>query len=154
MQPAEKQIGSKALRYIIGASILMLALMLFSELSCSLLGLCTNWFPLAEFIGFWEMLGITSALVFSSFSIRALRRTQQSALLAPPGTQPPTSNSEAPLPPNPKPADSPPPEHSSSSWRDLFNQLSAEEKQTLKSIMEQHCIPRAAQVSDETSESA
>lgn len=153
MQPAEKQIGSKAIRYLIGASILLLALMLFSELSCSLLGLCTNWFPLAEFIGFWEMLGITTALVFSSFSVRALRRNNHSPVLPLSDAPPHTTEDHYPLLKNQEKPQSPPREQPYS-WRHLFNQLSTEEKQKLKSIMEEHCIPPAQEVADDKSKSA
>ena len=157
MQPAEKQIGSKFARYSIGASILLLALMLFSELSCSLLGLCINWFPLAEVIGFWEMLGITTALVFSSFSVRALRHLRQGGFATTPA-----ESIESPPPPAEDPAPDPhpaeqtafAPQKRSGSWRDLFDQLSAEEKENLKRIMEQHCVPPAARVREGKSESA
>lgn len=154
MQPAEKQIGSKFARYSIGASILLLALMLFSELSCSLLGLCINWFPLAEVIGFWEMLGITTALVFSSFSIRALRHVRQAGSPSPEHSTPPVEDS---LPvPDPHPAEQTAfvPQKRTGSWRDLFDQLSAEERENLKRIMEQHCVPPAARTREKKSESA
>lgn len=138
---------------MIGASILLLALMLFSELSCSLLGLCTDWFPLAEFFGFWEMMGISIALVFTSFSIRALRRSQRARL---------ASASDSPAQPVDElsalldePASNvPAAPKRTSRWRDLFNQLSDEEKRKLKTIMEEHCVRPDEQQEDDKPESS
>lgn len=136
MIPDANQIGSKATRYLIGASIVMLALILFSEFSCQVLGLCKNWFPPAELVGFWEMMGISVAGLFAGLSIRTLRHRGDSERTEP--AIPNTPQSSDHIEPTSPPA--PPSSSTNSRWRALFNQLSEEERQTLKTIMEEHCV--------------
>ncbi len=137
MIPGAKQTDSKAIRYLIGASILMLALMLFSEFSCSLLGLCKNWFPPAELVGFWEMMGISTAFLLAGLSIRSLRQPRNPEQDAENTESFVDDNASTPVDCVEPLAASP--AKTSSRWRTLFNQLSEEEKQKLKGIIEKHC---------------
>lgn len=137
MVPDAKQTGSKATRYLIGASILMLALILFSELSCSLLGLCKNWFPPAELVGFWEMMGISTAFLFAGLSIRVLRQSKEGEQEEHSAFATPTDSCITTHPEQEKSPDQP--QKNASRWKALFNQLSEEEKQKLKVMMEKHC---------------
>ena len=140
MVPDAKQTGSKATRYLIGASILMLALILFSELSCSLLGLCKNWFPPAELVGFWEMMGISAAFLFAGLSIRTLRQPKEIEQEESNPYSTPGNNDSFAAHPEQEPCPGQgQAQKNTSRWKALFNQLSEEEKQKLKVMMEKHC---------------
>ncbi len=139
MRRTANQTAPKALRYLIGASILLLALMLFSELSCSILGLCTNWFPLAHLLGFWEVMGISTAVLFSSLAIHSLRRSRISrassaAPLFPPDDLEPDTGEYRAVRNDPGSL------RRREGWRPLIKQLSDEEKQRLKLLMEERCF--------------
>ena len=142
MRRETNQTEPKVLRYFIGASILLLALMLFSELSCSLLGLCTNWFPPARFLGFWEVMGISTALLFSVFAIRSLRRSRfsrKTESISPSSQDDVTSSSQSTPVTSPQtiPTGNSP---QTKGWRPLIKQLSDEEKEHLKSLIEEGCF--------------
>ena len=113
----------------------MLALMLFSELSCSLLGLCTNWFPPAEIIGFWEMMGISTSLLFATLSFRSLR---QGRILTSDASSPdPASSQHRECYENAFRRLASTPEQG---WKALFEELTDDERQRIKDIMEQKCF--------------
>ncbi|MCB0712408.1 MAG: hypothetical protein KDD67_08780 [Ignavibacteriae bacterium] len=136
MRQEAHQTAPKALRFIIGASILLLALMLFSELSCSILGLCTNWFPPARFLGFWEVMGISTALLFASLALNALRRSRLSSSTSSAHTPEQTPMGKESF----SQTKSPSVQQRSGGWRPLVQQLSDEEKEHLKIIMEERCF--------------
>ncbi|MGE3802127.1 MAG: hypothetical protein AB7H80_14010 [Candidatus Kapaibacterium sp.] len=136
MRQEAHQTAPKALRFTIGASILLLALMLFSELSCSILGLCTNWFPPARFLGFWEVMGISTAILFASLALNALRRNRLSS-----STSSVHSQEQAPVENESfTQTKQPSLQQRSGGWRPLVQQLSDEEKEHLKVMMEERCF--------------
>ena len=129
MRREAHQIVPKALRYIIGASILLLALMLFSEVSRSILGFCTE-----GLLGFWEMLAISTALLFCFFALQSLRRVRFHS------SPPSQIDSDSSVPQDQasqKRFSSPFPRRD---WRPLVAQLSKEEKRRLRVLMEERCF--------------
>jgi hypothetical protein len=146
MTPERRDKTSKSINYFIGASTLLLALMLFSQLSCSILGLCTNWFPPAQILGFWEMMAISTAGLVGALSLRFIRRTSERRTADNSGTSD-----------HPPAASSPVAPHSSTTtntllkvptWKRLFNQMSDEEKESLRSMMEERCFAPHEKASD------
>ena len=137
MKSEAHQTETKVIRYIIGASILLLALILFSELSCSILGVCSSWLPFAHILGFWEIMGISTAILFTTLAIRSLQRNRLSKSGKEQKPEAPTLNT-----PSDTCTCSPSslPQQRTQGWRMLFEQLSDEEKKDLKILMEERCF--------------
>ncbi len=136
MSSATNRSDTKILRYAIGASTLVLALMLFSQVSCSILGYCADWFGI-PILGFWEVLGILTALLFGYFSIRSLRRT--------PPENKNLRNSDSPDREVTDPSlfnvrDITIQERTRERWQSICDHLSEEEKSRLRTLLEQRVI--------------
>ncbi len=124
------EIANNRMKFIvIGASALVLALIAFSGLSWCAIIACGQ--RLASIpVGYWELLGGTSIAVFAILFIRPLRnrllpRQLRSEL---------QSSTEAVVM-----APDVIPETKESNWRDLYSQLSKDEREMFKSIMKRYC---------------
>lgn len=132
MRSAINRSDTKILRYAIGAGTLVLALMLFSQVSCSIMGYCADWFGI-PILGFWEVLGIFTALLFGYFSIRALRSipsensSERSDLDS--FDSPPMNLRETTIQ-----------ERTRERWQSFCDRLSEEEKSRLRTVLEQRVI--------------
>lgn len=146
MRPADQTTESRALRYTIGAGIMVLALMLFSQLSCSILGYCADWFGLPV-LGFWEVLAIATGLLVSFLAARILFRSRSVSL------EPSLSAVTSELDTGDlslgdvEPVESVSPlrretiqERTRERWQAFCERLSDEEKRSLRSILEQKVL--------------
>lgn len=147
MRPANNRADSKLLRYFIGAGTLVLALMLFSQLSCSIMGYCADWFGI-PILGFWEMLGVTTALLFAYFSVRALMRDEKSSRPSSRESGLSTHEKEAMIwksvesalkerEGEPETRDGSIQERTKERWQSFCERLTEEEKNRLKLLLEQ-----------------
>ena len=150
MRSATDRSDTKLLRYAIGAGTLVLALMLFSQVSCSIMGYCADWFGFPV-LGFWEILGIFTAILFGYFSIRALLQLRTDR--PDPRSQPPHNDavpqSETRFAPPSFLDDSEEIDGDRDStiqgkarerWQSFCERLSDEEKHRLRSMLEQRVI--------------
>ena len=143
MKSEANQTKTKAIRYIIGASILLLTLILFSELSCSILGVCSSRLPFAHIFGFWEMMGISTAILFATLAIHSLRRNRVSKAQREGASGSGIANesfTEQAI--NHSPLSQQLSYRQTNGWRYLFEQLTDEEKKHMKILMEEHCFKR------------
>lgn len=147
MNRNDTQKAGKALRYLIGASIMVLALMLFSGLCSVALGFCVSWFPLVKQFGFWEVMGISAALLLCAMASRAILVRRRFDDEIPPSD----GESEAQVPTEPGPPGSPA-HRRSPRWRQLLDQLTQEEKRRLKTIIEEQYldVPAASTAEEQT----
>lgn len=146
MRPANQTTESRALRYTIGAGIMVLALMLFSQLSCSILGYCADWFGLPV-LGFWEVLAIATGLLVSLLAARILFRSRATSLqLSLSAVTPEFDPGDLPLS-DVEPVESALPlrretiqERTRERWQAFCERLSDEEKRSLRSLLEQKVL--------------
>jgi hypothetical protein len=65
---------SRPLRLAVGAGITVLLMMLLSQISCEILGLCAVVVPDLPLLTFWEVMSVLTILLFIGLSTRLLRR--------------------------------------------------------------------------------
>jgi len=121
--------NNKGKLFAIGAGALVLALIAFSGLCWSLQGLCSDYIAGIRFT-YWEIVGISSVSFVGLLLIRPIGKHWLSS----------RSNAPAPAPEEHliEPA-TPPAKEESGSWRDLYAQLSQDERQAFKALMEKYC---------------
>lgn len=126
MIPATDRRTTRTIRYAVGLGVLALALLAASQISCSVMGMCADWFGLPV-LGFFETLGILTAAIFSLFALRFLRRKSSSAtgptLAHPTSDADRLSESNEPLP---TPRDR---------WERFCERLSDEEKRRVRDLL-------------------
>lgn len=137
----------------IGAGALVLALIAFSGLGWCAIIACGHRMASIS-VGYWELLGGTSAAVLAVLFIRPLRnrflpRQLRSApdllpaavlpaAVFPPAEEPVISP-QIPSPAIPSPEEEAAEETKDSNWRQLYSQLSTDEREMFKSIMKKYC---------------
>lgn len=131
----------------IGAGALVLALIAFSGLSWCAIIACGHRMASIS-VGYWELLGGTSAAVLAVLFIRPLRnrflpRQLRTGPAVPPATLPPATVLPAPEEPALS-AETPiretvDEEGKDGNWRQLYSQLSSDEREMFKSIMKKYC---------------
>lgn len=65
---------SRAIRLAVGSGVTILLMMLLSQISCEILGLCALVVPDLPLLTFWEVMSILTILLFIGLSVRLLRR--------------------------------------------------------------------------------
>ncbi len=121
----------------IGVGALVLALIAFSGLGWCAIVACGHRMASIS-VGYWELLGGTSAAVLAVLFIRPLRNRflprqlrSGNALLQP--AEQPSVLVETPLP------ETDAEETGDGNWRQLYSQLSSDEREIFKSIMKKYC---------------
>ncbi len=117
----------KILRYVIGAGIIVFALISFSGVCWCALGICSKWFSLAYIMTYWEILSISAVALFGAIIVRSFRK--QPAVTS--GNVIDTAN----VVPEDKECNENTPK-----WKELYDQLSDEERQKFKDLVKQHCV--------------
>ena len=111
------------------------------------MGYCADWFGI-PILGFWEMLGITTALLFAYFSIRALTRADSNSKSAHHGSELSERESEEMIwncvesalqerEAQEESRDGSLQERTKERWQSFCERLSDEEKHRLKLLLEQ-----------------
>jgi hypothetical protein len=116
------------IKLAIGAIVLTLGLMAFSSLCWLACRKCSKDNILSSF-GFWELVGVGAISFFGVVIWRSMRKRRESAL----GDEYPMAGEVDPVPPPP-----PQPERTGN-WRTLYAQLSHDEREKLKAMMEKYC---------------
>ncbi len=136
----------RPLLYFIGACTLVSALMVFSGVCW---GVLTLWGDKESglTIGYWELFWIATTMVIGSLAVRLVRRRPDSASpgfsssdWSPPDW--PSPDPASPHWPSPDPAavaavDLPP--RGEKNWRELYKELSPEERREMKRLLDRYC---------------
>lgn len=113
--------NKRAILYAIGAGTLLLALMAFSALCFGVIHVCHRWLAMAV-LSFWEILGVSITSFFGFILIRSIYRRRSS--MADNSISRRLRESV---------------ECRSGSWRELYDQLSEEERLEMKEVMRKYC---------------
>ncbi len=146
MDPKSFRNNKRLTLYAIGAGTLLLALMAFSFLFFGVIHVCGRWIAMAMF-SFWEVLGIS---IISAVGFMLVRSWQRRG--APAGTDRSLSRrlrsaveerlaveDRPPVTERPPVAERPPVNTCSPNFRNLYDQLSEEERLELKAMMRKYC---------------
>ncbi len=126
--------NNKGKLFAIGAGALVLALIAFSGLCWSLQGLCSDYIAGIRFT-YWEIVGISSVSFVGLLLIRPIGKHWLSSR-----SDASYSDAQGII----EPAAAPPVAEESGSWRDLYAQLSQDERQAFKALMEKYCADTPA----------
>jgi len=118
--------------YTIGAGTLVLALMAFSGVCWCVFTVCSD-SERGVLVEYWELFGLASVTLLGTFLFRSLRHRHADPpfSISPPREPDDLSNERA----------------ETGSWRDLYDQLSPEERRAMKQLLNKYCVPSC---SDET----
>jgi hypothetical protein len=127
------------IRYAIGASVLLLGLMAFSALcwfTCSLCGIES----MLSSIGFWELVGAGAISFFAVTIIRSMRRRRKVDDVEMEDVPEPDSDPDQDMSaPSRRERISSNLRDHRDNWRALYAQLSRDEREKLKEIVEKYC---------------
>lgn len=144
----DSQIGTKkrAVLYAIGAGTLLLALMAFSALCFGVVHVCHRWLTMAA-LSFWEILGVSIASFFGFIAIRSIRRRRANDSISRRlrAAAELHSSNEVRSCSELRSCG----EGRSTSWRDLYDQLSEEERLEMKAMMKKYCSGADSQADGE-----
>jgi hypothetical protein len=123
---------TRILLYTIGAGTLVLALMAFSGVCWCVFSVCGD-SESGVLVEYWELFGLATVTLMGTFIFRSVRRRR--------------ADSHPASPSFPEPPDVSNERSETGNWRDLYDQLSPEERQEMKQLLNKYCAPSC---SDET----
>jgi hypothetical protein len=128
MDPQLRRYNKRSILYAIGAGTLLLALMAFSAICLGVIHVCGRWFTWGIF-SFWEILGISLISFVGFIGVRSWQRRKKESQGVSVSL---TRRLRRTVEEKPK------------NWRDLYEQMSEEERTELKAMMRKYCSEQGA----------